>query len=195
MKKQKNIKIVVAFLIIFVMIVVGVLAFIVFQDRQRQKNNQLPDLERISKVLSSTKPTSLFVRGEAINFDGLVDSEQIDVISTASVISNNEYKVLVINDLNDEVNLNDDEIAFVEKFISDDYNMLIYLGHKYETTWDDKSTEIANIEGNMCYIYYSWGGKPVRDIGAWNETDQETVSQFPYLLGETILYSIESYLQ
>ena len=74
-------------------------------------------------------------------------------------------------------------------------NMVIYLGTKYSSTWDDDSYGIANVDGNLCYIYYSWDGVPTRNIGAWNITDQENLDEYPLSLGEALLYSIEGYLQ
>ena len=86
-----------------------------------------------------------------------------------------DYTVIIINDLNDKVNLSDEEIDLVSEIITQNNYMLIYLGEKYSTVWDDASKGIANVEGNL--------------------SDQAVLSKYPLSLGETLLYSIEEYLQ
>lgn len=193
MSNKSKKKIIIILIVLFVGILVTLLC-VKIADK-RKGNNQLTDLERISKVLSTTKPTALFVRGGTVDFNGLVETSSISSIELSEINCEKEYRVIIINDLNDGVYLSDEEIECVKKLISEDNNMLVYLGRKYAATWDDPSTEIANIEGNLCYIYYSWAGHAYRDVGAWRENDQDAVVQYPYMLGETILYSIESYLQ
>ncbi len=161
----------------------------------KKNNNELSDIDRISKVLSSTRPTDIFIRGEEINFNNKVTSKSIDEISVSKISGDKDYKVIIINDLNDMVKLSEEEITLVKDIISKNNYMLIYLGKKYSTTWDDKSKGIANVEGNLCYIYYSWDGVPTRNVGAWSMADQESLDEYPLLLGETLLYSIEEYLQ
>ncbi len=194
MSKKDNLrkKVVIIFSIIIVLIIAGVCIYV---NESKKSDNELLDIDRISKVLSTTRKTDIFIRGEEVDFNNKVNSKNIDEITTSKISGDNDYKVIIVNDLNDGVELSADEISLLEQLICKNNYMLIYLGEKYSTTWDDTSYGVANVEGNLCYIYYSWDGVPTRNIGAWNVTDQETLSKYPLSLGETLLYSIEEYLQ
>ena len=185
-------RIVIVFSTIIVLVVIGVY---IYQNKVRENAQELPDIDRIAKVLSTTRKTDIFVRGGVVDFNNKVSSTKVDEITTSKINGDNDYKVIIVNDLNDEVELSENEINLLKELISKNNYMLIYLGQKYSTTWDDTSYGVANVEGNLCYIYYSWDGAPTRNIGAWNETDQEVLSKYPLSLGETLLYSIEEYLQ
>lgn len=182
-------------LIVIILVVLAVCAVFVWIKVSKENDNTLSDIDRISKELLSTRPTDLFIRGEKIDFNDKVSSNYIDEITMSTITGSKDYTVIIINDLNDTVKLGDEEINLVSDIINQNNYMLIYLGEKYSTTWDDTSNGIASVEDNLCYIYYSWDGVPKRNIGAWNATDQENLSKYPLSLGETLLYSIEEYLQ
>lgn len=182
-------------LIVLLVIVLAVVSFGIVRNINFKKDNEMTDLERISKVLSTTKPTSVFVRGDIVDFSGYCEGISINQISLDTIESDKEYTVIVINDLNDNVSLSDDEIKLTKELIGQNNIMLAYLGKKYSTTWDDPTKGIASIEGNLCYIYYSWDGVPSRNIGMWTQSDQDLLSQYPFSLGESLLYAIEEYLQ
>lgn len=194
--KMKNNKLRRILLILFILIIVLVTIGISICVIKRKENaRELSDIDRISKVLSTTRKTDIFVRGAEVDFNDKVSSTIVDEISKSKISGSGDYKVIIVNDLDDEIELSGNEIDVLTELISKNNYMLIYLGEKYSTTWDDTSYGVANIEGNLCYIYYSWDGIPTRNIGAWNETDQETLGKYPFSLGETLLYSIEAYLQ
>ena len=71
---------------------------------------------------------------------------------------------------------------------------IIYLGEKYSETWDRTEQGIANLSGNLSYVYYSWDGQPVRNIGNWLQSDNDELEKYPYLLGQALMYCIEDYL-
>ena len=192
MSKKNNYK---KTLIIVLIIGLACGAVFVWAKAGKENDNVLSDIDRISRVLSSTKPTDIFIRGEKMDFNDKVSSKCIDEITMSGISGTKDYTVIIINDLNDKVNLSDEEIDLVSEIITQNNYMLIYLGEKYSTVWDDASKGIANVEGNLCYIYYSWDGIPTRNVGVWNVTDQAVLSKYPLSLGETLLYSIEEYLQ
>jgi len=182
-------------ILIFGIVVVTLLLITayVFIKRSKEKDNELTDVDRISKVLSTTRKTDIFVKGKSIDFDNKVSSENIQEIALSEIDGSGDYKVIIVNDLDDEVKLEEDEINLLKELICKNNYMLIYLGEKYATVWDDASHGIANVDGNLCYIYYSWDGFPTRNIGAWKVSDQETLNKYPWSLGQSILYSIEDY--
>lgn len=190
--KETSKKVVIIISIIVVLIIVGVCACIMIIDKNTET---ITDVDRISKMLTTTKKTDIFVVGEEINFNNKVNTISIDEVTMSKLNGNGDYKIIILNDLNDMVKLTEDEIELLTELICTDNYMLIYLGEKYSTTWDDTSYGIANVEGNLCYIYYSWGGIPSRNVGAWTLTDQEASKDYPLMLGETLLFSIEDYLQ
>lgn len=173
--------------VVIIAIVVGLGIYI-----KTTKENELTDIERISKMLTTTRKTDIYIVGEDIDFDNAVTATIIDEVTMSNISGSGEYKVIIVNDLNNEVELSEDEIELIRDLIGKDNYMLIYLGEKYSATWNDTSYGIADVEGNLCFIYYSWDGVPTRNVGAWNVKDQETSKG---ALGQVILYSIEDYLQ
>lgn len=194
MRKKNNLSLKTT-LALGVIISIIMIATAIYLGVSKGNDNELSDIDRISKILTTTRKTDIFIKGEKINFNDKVSTKQIDKITMSEINEKNDYTVIIINDLDDNIQLLEDEIALLKGLICKNNYMLIYLGEKYSTTWDDTSYGIANVKGNLCYIYYSWDGIPTRNIGAWNISDQETIQEYPLLLGETLLYSIEEYLQ
>lgn len=191
-KNGANKKLLILVGIVVVIVVIGICIFI---KMNKEKDNTLTDYDRISKILTTTRKTDIFIVGEQIDFNNKITTKNINEVSKSKISGNGDYTVIIVNDLNDEVELSEDEIELLKDLISKNNYMLIYLGEKYSTTWDDESYGIADIEGNLCYIYYSWDGVPTRNVGVWTETDQEASKDYPLMLGESLLLSIEDYLQ
>jgi len=85
-----------------------------------------------------------------------------------------------------------------EKFLNERkliHDELIYLGEKYSDTWNSEDEIPLDLKGNLFYIHYSVSGTQCGAIGAWTTEDQNLLKTYPYSLGETILYSIESFLK
>ncbi len=189
-KTSKKTAIIIA--VIVGIIIVGIFVHRIITDKSDEKEI---DVDRISKMLSTTRKTDIFVAGEEINFNNKVNTISIDEVTMDKINGTGDYKVIILNDLNNMVELTENEINLLTELIHTDNYMLIYLGEKYSTTWDNTSYGIANVEGNLCYSYYSWGGVPYRNVGAWTLIDQEASKDYPLMLGETLLLSIEAYLQ
>lgn len=182
-------------LIVIIIILVVVVGFLIFININKDKNENISDIDRISKILTTTRKTDVFVLGKEINFNGKIQAKQIAEANMDNISGIGDYKVIVVNDLDNQLILSENEISLLEDLINKNNYMIIYLGEKYSTTWDDESYGIADVDGNLCYIYYSWDGVPSRNIGAWTESDQEMLNEYPLMLGESLLISIEAYLQ
>lgn len=185
-----------------VFIAIGVIAAIVIATicigniKSNKNNEPLSDIERISKMLTTTRKTDIFILGDEIDFNDNIKTTSIDKVSEAEIDGSGDYKVIILNDLNNNIKLSDDEICLLKDYISTNNYMLIYLGEKYSATFDDESQDgIANVENNLAYIYYSWDSIPTRNVGAWTKAEQEELTKYPGLLEEALLYSIETYLQ
>ena len=124
MSKKNNYK---KTLIIVLIIGLACGAVFVWAKAGKENDNVLSDIDRISRVLSSTKPTDIFIRGEKIDFNDKVSSKCIDEITMSGISGTKDYTVIIINDLNDKVNLSDEEIDLVSEIITQNNYMLIYL--------------------------------------------------------------------
>ncbi len=182
-------------LLIGIFSVIIVIVIFVHSKMNKENDSSLADVDRISKMLTTTRKTDIFLVGSDIDFNNKVSIKKIDTVAASEIIGSGDYKVIIVNDLNDEVVLSEDEIALLRDLIGRNNYMLIYLGEKYSTTWDDTSLGIADVKGNLCYIYYSWDGVPTRNVGVWSEADQEASKEYPLVLGESLLLSIEEYLK
>lgn len=164
-------------------IVIGVVYF-TLSDK---KEEDLTEYDRIAKVLTTTRKTDIFVIGDEIDFGDKIKAAHISEASGAQINESGDYKAVIVNDLNDKVNLSDDEIGFLREFINKEKNVLIYLGKKYSTTWDDKSKSTTSVGGNLLYSYFLYEGLPQGAIGGYLETDQGN----PEILQMAVLSEIE----
>ncbi len=153
--------------------------------------------DRIKEVINTTHPTDIIILGDDISFEVDINFRKIEKLSQDVLERKSEYKytVLIVNDLNNNVQLTEEERNLLNQKIKEQGFCLMYLGEKYSSTWDDKNQAIANVEGNLFYGYYSVSGTPKRNVGAWMVEYQEQLETYPNSLGETILYSIESFLR
>lgn len=194
MKEKKSFKRRKKVFIFFLMLVVIFIMYIYVQIKNENADT-VTDYDRIAKIMVTTRKTDVFIVGETIDFNDRVETRVIDEVTESKIDGSGDYKVIIINDLNDEVVLSEKEIEYIRDLIEKDYYMIVYLGAKYSATWDDSTYGIANVEGNLCYIYYSWDGEKNRNIGLWNDSEQEMAEEYPLMLGESLLLGIEEYLQ
>lgn len=157
-------------------------------------NNEMNDMERISKMLKESRPTDILVYGDKIELEN-INVKIIHEINENALKTTKDYKVIIVNDLKDNVSLDAAQIEFLGNEIKNNGVLLIYLGTKYSTQWDNKENGVANLESNLCFAYYSWDGEEKRNIGYWLKEDQENLEKYPFSLGESILYCIEEYMQ
>lgn len=133
-------------LIIAIATIIIAIGFGIYIKVFKEKDEPLGDIDRISKILTTTRKTDIFIVGKEIDFNNKVSTTNIDEVTASTINGSGDYKVIIVNDLDDKVNLSDDEIGFLDELISKDGYMLIYLGGKYSTTWDDPSYGIAGYE-------------------------------------------------
>ncbi len=189
--KLKTILIAIGAVFVIVIIVIGIGII-----KAKKNDASLNDIDRISKMLTTTRKTDIFILGDKIDFNDNIKTTSIDKVSESEINGSGEYKIIILNDLNDNIKLADDEISLLKDYIGTNNYMLIYLGEKYSTTFDNESMNgIANVENNLSYIYYSWDNIPTRSVGAWTKSEQDELTKYPGLLEEALLYSIETYLQ
>lgn len=195
MKKRIVIKLVTVIAILSCIVIVGiVIGFIKVPFLVDENNSDETDMDRISRVMKTTRPTDIFILGEEILFEVDVNINQISKISKEEISTDKSYKVIIINDLNDSITLSTEEIEAARELINKNGYFLIYLGEKYSTTWDKTDEGIANLNGNLCFAYCSWDGQARRNIGSWLKSDQEEIEEYPYSLGQALLYCIEEFL-
>ncbi len=180
---------------IIIFLVVVLTCFVIYRLNSFKNDKEMSCYERLSKVVLSTRPTEVFIRGAEVDFSGYILPRSIAHISSETLKNDKKYTVIVINDLDDHVTLSDDEISLTKQLITQNNTMLIYLGKKYSTTWDDQSQGQVEVEGNLCYVYYSWDNVPSGVIGAFCESDLEDLEKYPDYLGKVLMLEIEEYLR
>ncbi len=161
-----------------------------------QGNEELTDIERIANIIQKEHPTELILLGEDITFETGIPVRKISSVTEDSLkrASNYENTFFIINDLKGDVQLTEEEIGLLAEKISHPNFCLVYFGTKYSSAWDDSNQYIANLDDNLSWKYYQLDGKPRRYIGAWTQNEQSISKQYPYMLGNTLLYEIEAYL-
>lgn len=159
-------------------------------------DNELSDTEKIKKTIETTRPTDIVILGNDISFELDIDHRIIKDLNKDELDKvNKEYKVIIINDLEGKLSIDNEDIEKLNERISENGTMVIYLGEQYSEVLNQENEGISDINGNLCFAYYSWGGNPVKNIGYWNQSDQEMIDKYPYSLGQSLLYCIDEYLQ
>lgn len=159
-------------------------------------NENLTDMERIPIIIQEEHPTELILLGEDISFEVNVPVRKITDITEDSLKRSEGYDhtFFIINDLNGTVQLTEEDIAFLAEQISHPNFCLSYFGTKYSSAWDDPNQYIASLDGNLSWRYYQLDRQPRRYIGAWTVNEQMMLKEYPYMLGNVLLYEIEAYL-
>jgi hypothetical protein len=159
--------------------------------------NERTSIENAIKAMEELYPTDIILYGNDIYFKTKPDYRRVESLNKETLAGDKKYSytVVIINDLDNSINLDADTITLLKQSMGNDGFSLIYLGERYKTTWDAPGLPIAYSEGNLCYMYYSVGGKQKENIGAWKKSDQESLKQYPNMLGDVIIYNIEYYLQ
>lgn len=157
--------------------------------------SELSNSERIAKVLTTTHKTDLMVFGNEVDFESYVDYRKIDKIDGDTVENDTyEFKAIIVNDLNGNINLDEDEINYLHNFINSDNNVLIYLGEKYSNEWIEDVSGVADVKDNLWFEYYSVDSNPKRTVGLWTKYENEEFSDKPGMLADTVLEEIEDFI-
>lgn len=191
---KKNKIIILSIILILVVGIVGICFLLGIFKLPMLGNNEESDIDRMKKIMETTRPTDVFVLGKEILFETEIKINNISELSEKQIKTDKDYKIVIINDLDNMVNLSDEEIKYASELMNKNGYCIIYLGEKYSETWDRTEQGIANLSGNLSYVYYSWDGQPVRNIGNWLQSDNDELEKYPYLLGQALMYCIEDYL-
>lgn len=187
--------VIIAITLIILIIVLGmIIGIIKAPDFLKSDDNELDDMERLKIVFEKSIPTDIVILGDDIKFECDLEHRTITDLNIDSLKHEKKYQVIILNDLDDSITLSEENISLLSDLIAEDGTLLIYLGEKYSKTFDDPSQYIADVEDNLYFSYYLGSQGPQRCIGNWCASDQEQSQTYPYMLGQTIMYAIESYL-
>ena len=152
--------------------------------------------ERIAKMIQDTHPTDLMIYGDDVLFEMQVPARKLEAITEDSLNIKDgcECAFLVINDLSGSVQLSDADIKLLDNQLRTKPLSLFYLGDQYGDAWQEPGEYTMEIPGNRSYQYNMEYGQMCRGIGAWRGQEEEISKQNPYLLGDVIIYRIESFL-
>lgn len=164
-----------------------------FQVAIKKDNNNLDSYDRIIQSTLTDYPTDIFVYGEDCKFRKNVKFKQIDNLSEENLKSDKKYKVIVFNDLYDKMNLTNDDIAILKKYVLEGDYAFFYTGRKHMDTFIANGFATEHIvEGNIGFALRHSNGKVVETDGFWDETSLEYYeTNNPELLGESIFIFIE----
>lgn len=160
------------------------------------KKNEGESTDKYVKILTESKKTQIYLLGDDIKFDSKLYVEKIDKLSVDAIENTDlQYRVIVINDISDKVNLSEDEINVLKDCFEKKGYLIEYLGKKYANILLDEGEAVAEVEGNLSYEYSITGGVKERNIGAWHEEDNVENEKYPGLLGNVLTMMIADYLQ
>ena len=144
----------------------------------------------------TTHPTDIFVYGENCQFRKEVEYVKISKLCAEQVVSNKEFRVIVINDLNGELNLTDEDMEFIQNFVCDEKHMVMYFGDsqfdKFIEAGIISESSISSREMGFVYKYHEL---PIMRIaGIWSYVDNEVyMNENEELLGSAIFIYLGSY--
>ena len=164
-----------------------------FQIVMKSGNDSLDSYDQIIQSTLTTYPTDIFVYGEDCKFRKNVKFKQIDNLSEENLKSEKKYKIIVFNDLYDKMELTNDDIAILKKYVLDGDYAFFYTGRKHMDTFiaNGFATEHV-VEGVIGFALRHSNGTVVQTDGLWDETSLEYYeTENPELLGESIFIFIE----
>lgn len=199
MFKKRNRIFVAAALLIFlgILYLAGVLIGFFRVPEFLIKEKKLNSVEAAVKTMKESFPTDVVILGETINFEYEFPVRYVEEINekTVGLKGEYQYQAIIINDLNGGIYLQDSEIAYLDQLIHLDGYVLLYLGEKYSSAWEEETDHNVTVEGNLSSIFYKYGSGVKECIGSWKKSDLEEAERYPFLLGEVIIYDIEDYLE
>lgn len=199
MFKKRNRIFIAAALLIFlgILYLAGVLIGFFRVPEFLRKEKKLNSVEAAVKAMKESFPTDVVILGETINFEYEFPVRYVEEINekTVGLKGEYQYQAIIINDLNGGIYLQDSEIAYLNQLIHLDGYVLLYLGEKYSSAWEEETDYNVTVEGNLSSIFYKYGSGVKECIGSWKKSDLEEAERYPFLLGEVIIYDIEDYLE
>lgn len=198
MFKKKNGVIVAAALLLLLAIVylAGVVLGFFHVPKFLKKEKKLNSVEAAIKAIEESFPTDVVILGDKIEFEYDFSVRYVEEINEESVGDKGDYRyqAIIINDLSNDVYLQESEIEYLDQLIHLEGYVLLYLGEKYGSMWEEPSDNNIFIEGNLSSIFYKYGSGVKECIGSWRKSDLEESEEYPFLLGEIIIYDIEDYI-
>lgn len=162
-----------------------------------KKEKKLNSVEAAIKAIEESFPTDVVILGEKIEFEYDFSVRYVEEINEESVGDKGDYQyqAIIINDLSNDVYLQESEIEYLDQLIHLEGYVLLYLGEKYGSMWEEPSNYNISIEGNLSSIFYKYGSGVKECIGSWRKSDLEELEKYPFLLGEIIVCDIEDYIE
>lgn len=182
-------------LIALLVVVILMFAKVIPMPFGNGNKNEKNDTDDSIKILTENKKTQIYLLGDDIQFDNRLYVKKVNKLVIEEIEDGKlEYKVIIINDISNQVELSETEIEVLKQCFEKGY-LIEYLGKKYANILLDSGEAIAEVEGNLSYEYYILRGQKQRNIGAWSEGDNNESEKYPNMLGDTMVMLIVDYLK
>lgn len=120
-------------------------------------------------------PTEIFVYGDDCHFREEVECTKITKLSAEQVVSNKEFRVIVINDLNSKLNLTNDDMEFIQNFVCDEKHMVMYFGDSQFDKFIEAGiiSKLSISSGDMSVVYKYHELPSMRVSCIWHDEENE----------------------
>lgn len=131
------------------------------------------------KMLTETYPTDIIVYGNNIDFDKEIPSRKVDELDANVIYDDGEdyfYRVLIINDLEDELTFDEDDWEVIDQCIEKGCN-LFYLGTQYLEVIKDRYNCNMGLNDTDMFIGIAHEADNTT-IGIYGVWDTETYAKY-----------------
>lgn len=152
-------------------------------------------LNKAIKIINDY-PTDIIILGEDIQFQKDIKFRKIDSISEEDLKreASFKYSFLLIDDRKNNHELKQGEIKLIKDYIYNKGYNVVYLGSQYMSAWDN-TDYIADVDGSRGVDFINEAGNVVRNTGFWGNQEEEMMEEYPNILGDVIIYQIESLIR
>ncbi|MCR5086402.1 MAG: hypothetical protein K6B39_03290 [Lachnospiraceae bacterium] len=190
-------------------IVSAVILFFALRDNKLPAEPGIDTYSEMVKYLTEDVPTVFYIYGDTIPFHephaesvkGRIDARRISTLSRENLMPDGsaEHYVLVIHDFYEHAPITKEDIELINELIETRQYTFYYIGHRYVSDfvenglWGEKgvveSSSDASISVGFDERIRCFGTGPLRD------DDFTGAGQSPYLVGESIVSSVVSYVK
>ena len=132
-------------------------------------------------VITSEIPTTIFIYGEELELRDNVQYKRITEISEDSLVSENEFSVLILSDLQGTLSVTDEEYQIIKNKLDEEAEFsFYYLGEKEFKNIEDAGIIDLNVAvgGDLCVASTVYCGDRIAWGGLYTHEDRKIAEKY-----------------
>lgn len=156
-----------------------------------QPGSDDPYVDTLNYLNNDMNVKILFYGEDDIPFHKDMEYTKIQLLDKETLMYDNNYIYLLINDLNGKLNVTEEQIQFLLNYANKNTNFnFYYIGTSAFPYLKSNLTDFSLDDTNKSFGYIIYSGDRLQDYGLWKNNDNEHYKNNPALLGESIIDNI-----